>query len=139
MEWKKAPQWLVEAFANLVPADPAVERRQMFGYPAAFANGNMFIGVHQENLVLRLPETDRERFVTRHAAEVFSPMPGRPMREYLIVPHDLVRRPAELAPWIALSLRYAATLPPKAAAKAAAKKESAAKTAARERKKAGSR
>ena len=37
MAWKKSPAALVEAFDAVVPAPPA-ERRQMFGYPAAFVN-----------------------------------------------------------------------------------------------------
>lgn len=113
MAWKKAPQWLVEAFAELPLDDPLVERRKMFGYPCAFANDNMFIGLHEDRLVLRLPEEDRERFLETYDSEIFQPFPGRLMREYVIVPHDLIQRREELAPWIERSMLYAASLPPK--------------------------
>ncbi len=35
----------------------------MFGCPAYFANGNMFAGVHQSSLMLRLPEDERAEVV----------------------------------------------------------------------------
>ena len=114
MAWRKSPEWLVEAFAELVPDDdPRVERRKMFGYPCAFAADNMFIGLHQENMLMRLPEGDRERFLEQYQTEIFQPFPGRLMKEYVVIPHELVRRPEELEPWIRRSLAYAASVPPK--------------------------
>src|SRR5260370_40993133 len=112
--WKKSPEWLVAAFPALLPDDPRVEPRKMFGYPCAFANGNMFIGLHQDNLILRLPEGERERFLAEHKTHIFAPFPDRPMREYAVVPHALIKKPAALAPWIAGSLAYAPSIPPKA-------------------------
>ncbi|HEV7519089.1 MAG TPA: TfoX/Sxy family protein [Thermoanaerobaculia bacterium] len=115
MAWKKAPEWLVETFGKLVPDDPRVEPRKMFGYPCAFANDNMFIGLHEENMVMRLPDADRERFKAEEHAEIFSPFPGRMMREYVVVPHEMLRhRLADVERWIGRSLAYAASLPPKA-------------------------
>ena len=113
MAWRKSPEWLVEAFAELVPDDPRVERRKMFGYPCAFARDNMFMGLHQESLLLRLPDGDRERFLAEYDSEIFQPFPGRVMREYVVVPHELVRKAAALRPWIKRSLEYAASLPVK--------------------------
>ena len=40
MKWRKSSETLVQKFAELVPQDPRVERRKMFGYPAAFTGGN---------------------------------------------------------------------------------------------------
>ena len=126
MAWRKSPEWLVEAFAEIVPdEDPRVEPRKMFGYPCAFANDNMFIGLHQENMLMRLPEGDRERFLEEYETEVFQPFPGRVMKEYVVVPHHLVRKPAELEPWIRRSLEYAASVKPKAKKKAGARKTAA--------------
>ncbi|HYU34302.1 MAG TPA: TfoX/Sxy family protein [Thermoanaerobaculia bacterium] len=126
MAWRKSPEWLVEAFGEIVPEeDPRVERRKMFGYPCAFANDNMFIGLHQENMLIRLPEGDRERFLEQYDSEIFQPFPGRVMREYVVVPHDLVRDPKALEPWIRRSLEYAASIPSK---KKGTKKKAAPKT-----------
>ena len=54
MAWKKSPPAPVDTFTRVVPADPSIARRQMFGYPAAFVNGNMFAGLHEARFVLRL-------------------------------------------------------------------------------------
>jgi len=126
MAWRKSPEWLVEAFGEIVPDDdPRVERRKMFGYPCAFASDNMFIGLHQENMLMRLPEGDRERFLEQYKTEIFQPFPGRVMKEYVVVPHGLVRDPEALEPWIRRSLNYAASVKPKAKKKAGAKKAAA--------------
>jgi len=38
--WTKSPQSLIDLFEKSVPSGTSVSRRKMFGYPAAFANGN---------------------------------------------------------------------------------------------------
>jgi hypothetical protein len=43
-EWKKSPADLRDSFAAALDGFPEAQRRQMFGYPAAFANGNMWTG-----------------------------------------------------------------------------------------------
>jgi hypothetical protein len=48
-------------------------------------------------------------------------MAGRPMRDYVVMPGPLVADPAELEPWVAKALAYAAALPPKAPKPTAAK------------------
>ena len=40
------------AFAKLVPDEPAVTLKPMFGQLSAFVNGNMFCGIYGEELVL---------------------------------------------------------------------------------------
>ena len=119
MAWKRSPEWLVEAFGELVPKDPRVERRKMFGYPCAFAGGNMFIGLHEERLVLRLPDAARDELRAATGAAPFEPFEGREMKQYSVIPEPLVReRSEELRRWIRRSLRYAAeelpAKPPKA-------------------------
>ena len=113
MAWRKSPQALVELFEQALPPGRAVERRRMFGYPAAFANGHLFAGLHQEDFILRLPEPARERVTREHGARPFEPMPGRRMREYVALPEALLRDRTTLSAWLARSLRYVRSLPPK--------------------------
>lgn len=123
MAWKKAAQGLVETFEAVRPRAPA-EARQMFGYPCCFVNGNMFMGLHEDRMILRLDETERERLLAMEGAEPFEPMPGRPMREYVVVPPALLTDHPTLRGWVDRSLAYARALPPKgkaATGKAAAK------------------
>ena len=86
-KWTKAPEALVALFAGAIEGLPDVEARKMFGHPAAFVNGNMFSCLFQSSMILRLSEPDRRQ----SGAKPFEPMPGRPMREYVEVPEEVLR------------------------------------------------
>jgi TfoX/Sxy family transcriptional regulator of competence genes len=113
-DWTKSPPELVEVFEAVFPGPPAVAR-QMFGYPAGFVNGNMFMGLHQHNMVLRLPDGPRAELLAMEGAATFEPMAGRPMKEYVVVPAMLLAAPEDLEPWVAKALAHGASLPAKAA------------------------
>jgi hypothetical protein len=72
----------------------------------------MFMGVHEDRLILRLSEEDRRRFIQGYGAQIFEPMPGRPMKEYVVVPPELVHDDA-VGEWVARAHVYAKGLPPK--------------------------
>jgi len=110
--WPKVPTELAAWFDGIVPDAPGVERRKMFGCPCAFVHGQMFLGLFQESLFLRLSEGDRAELLSHDEAAVFEPMPGRPMREYVTVPEGLLPD-HELSAWIERARTYAASLPPK--------------------------
>ncbi len=128
MQWKKTPPELAATFEKVVPNDPRVVRKPMFGYPALFLNGNMFAGTFQDKIVARLPEAERIKAI-KSGAKQFEPMPGRPMKEYIVIPAADVAKPAALAKWIERARSHAETLPPKAkpAKKATPKKTTAKK------------
>jgi TfoX/Sxy family transcriptional regulator of competence genes len=112
--WKKSPDDLIALFHAALPNDPRVERRKMFGYPSAFVGGNLFTGLHQENVIVRLAEKDRVAAIGKQGARLFEPMPGRPMREYIVLPESALADRGALAAWLQRGLSYAASLPPKA-------------------------
>ena len=114
MAWRKSPPALIAAFDAALPDDPHVERRKMFGYPAAFAHGHLFTGLHQENLMVRLGEAQRAALL-KNGGRPFEPMPGRAMREYVVVPDTIVEDKRALAMWLKRGLAYVGTLPPKTA------------------------
>ena len=114
MAWTKSPQSLIDLFDESVPSSVTVSRRKMFGYPAAFANGNLFIGLHQNDFIMRLSEEDRTRFSAKYGERIFEPMKGRRMREYVRLPEELLTDARKRAPWIKRSLEYAEGIKPKA-------------------------
>ena len=73
MKWRKSSEVLVAKFSALVPEDPSVERRKMFGYPAAFVGGNLFMGLHREALILRLSEKVKPRGESGAARKASAP------------------------------------------------------------------
>jgi TfoX/Sxy family transcriptional regulator of competence genes len=112
MQWRKSPQDLIDLFASVVPKSSVVQRK-MFGYPAAFVNGNLFMSLFQDDMILRLSENHREEFLNIDGAKIFSPMPGRPMREYIAVPPGVLSNQKELAGWVSRALEYGESLKPK--------------------------
>ena len=114
MAWQKSPPALIARFDELVPADPRVERRKMFGYPAAFVNGRLFTGLHQADLVLKLPAEDRALLQAGGHARAFEPMPGRSMGDFVAVRGDALPDAVVMSAWMARALDYVAALPPKA-------------------------
>ncbi len=110
--WRKAPAELVERFEAAVAGIEGLEKRQMFGYPAAFIGGNMTAGLHQESFLVRLPAAERtERLAAGWST--FEPMPGRPMREYLALPAEIADDPDAAREWVERAATYVRTLPPK--------------------------
>jgi hypothetical protein len=71
------------------------------------------MGVFGESLFVRLSELDREEAKTKAGFVAFEPMPGRAMREYWVLPPSLVKNHNDARQWVARSLAYALTLPPK--------------------------
>ena len=112
MDWRKPPEKLVQFFEER-SAKIECERRKMFGYPCYWTGGNMFFATHQDYLILRLSDEDRTVFLSLPEARVFEPMPGRPMREYVVVPPGLAADPLALQEWVAKGYGYTASLPPK--------------------------
>lgn len=112
-KWKPAPGEAVAAFEAATSGLPGAEPRKMFGYSCVFARGNMFAGLHEAGMVLRLPDEQRAEFLRLKGAEQFEPMPGRVMREYVIVPRVLLNAPDQLRVWVEKSLAYVLSLPAK--------------------------
>jgi TfoX/Sxy family transcriptional regulator of competence genes len=115
MSIPKASPAVVQRFEELVPQGPGVTTQKMFGQPAAFVNGNLFFGVFGEKIFVRLSESEvaAARKLPGYAA--FEPMPGRAMREYLVLPGSLLADRARARGWVGRSLRFASGLPAKKA------------------------
>jgi len=121
-KWKPAPSEAIAAFEAATSGLAGAEPRKMFGYSCVFAKGNMFAGLHEAGMVLRLPDDQRAEFLRLKGAEQFEPMPGRVMREYVIVPKVLLNAPDQLRKWVEESLAYALSLPAKAKKRSGASK-----------------
>jgi TfoX/Sxy family transcriptional regulator of competence genes len=112
-KWEKPSPELISLFQKIASSSPKAEQRKMFGCPVAFVNGNMFFSVHQRNLVVRLPETDREQLIGQKLAVPFVPMPGMTMREYVCLGKTIVSDEHQVAHWFKRALAYTQDLPAK--------------------------
>ena len=78
----EAPPELAARFDELAALAPSADRREIYrreiyGYPSCILHGNMFMGLYEDSLILRLAEPDRTQFLSRYGGEVFEPLPGR--------------------------------------------------------------
>ncbi len=113
MEWKKAPAELVD-FINDKMKDKNCDYKKMFGYPAYFFNGNMFVGVHGDKLFMRLSEADMVEVMSDcKDVAAFEPMPGRAMKGYIILPKTIYSDDKLFAEYLDKSINYVSSLPPK--------------------------
>ena len=109
------------AFSNLIPGEPAVTLKPMFGNLSAFVNGNMFAGLFGEDLFVRLPEPEIA-VVKQQGGRDFEPMAGHAMRGYVIVPGNWHSKPDPVVVLIKRALTLTRAMPAKAAKKKATKK-----------------
>ena len=122
MAWEKSAPSFVALFGACLPDDPRIERRRMFGYPAAFVQGNMYAGLFEDQMFVRLSPQDRATLETEYGPHPFSPMPGRAMGAYTRLPEDILADESEIEVWLRRGLAHTAGLPPKI--KAAKKRKS---------------
>jgi TfoX/Sxy family transcriptional regulator of competence genes len=98
-------------YEALIASIPAIERKGDAN-PYTSLNGNMFTLLHQQKLAIRLPETEREKFLKKYQTKLFEAY-GTVMKEYVAVPDELLEDTKELKKYLASSYEYAKTLKPK--------------------------
>lgn len=103
------------AFEALVAFAPGATVKPMFGNFAAFKGGLMFAGVFGDQVFVRLSEADRQAAMDQLRVKLFEPMKGRPMKEYVCLPAAVLADTKMSRAWVAKSLKYVGTLPPKKA------------------------
>ena len=91
--------------------DPAVTAKKMFGGLAFLTNGHMTVGVHADELIVRLGPEEIEAAKGQPGVRPFE-VGGRGMRGWILVSGEVLDDP-ELDAWLAAARSYVATLPPK--------------------------
>jgi hypothetical protein len=72
---------------DLAARNDDVTLGKMFGMPCVKRGGKAVAGFWQESVVFKLSDTTaRERALALDGAELFDPMGGRPMKEWVVVP-----------------------------------------------------
>jgi hypothetical protein len=113
MAWEKVPLEHAARLAALMTAYPDAEPRKMFGCPCYFIGGNLCLGAHEANFMLRLPAEAQAELLQHPAVTHFAPM-GAPMRDYLLLTPAFHEDDALFCAWIDRSVAYTRTLPPPA-------------------------
>lgn len=125
MKMPKPSEQAKENFSAIVPSEPTITLRPMFGNLAAFVNGNMFTGLFGEGLFVRLPDSEAEA-VIKKGGRWFEPVAGHRMGGYVMVPSNWQEKPDSVRPLIGRALTLTRAMPAKAK-KPATKKAAASK------------
>ena len=97
-------------FRSLIPDDPAVEVKPMFGNLGAFVQGNMFAGLVGPAVGVRLDDAARDELAAVDGSGPFGPA-ERPMGGYTSLPEAWRATPDLAASWVDRALSHVRSLP----------------------------
>ena len=103
---------LAERVRAAVAARDDVDEKPMFGGLCLLAHGNMFAGVLDDRLMLRVGPEAQEDALRRPHTRVMD-FTGRPLRGYVYVDPPGIAAEPQLREWLELGLAFADTLPAK--------------------------
>ena len=101
-----------KAFQDAFPDDARAVKKKMFGMDAAFVNGNMFAGVFEKGVTLRLGKARVDALLGEEGFYPFMPG-GRTWPEYAIADADTWTGTEALSDWVLEALEYTAKMPAK--------------------------
>ncbi len=110
MEIPKPTEADKEYFRSVLPDNPEVEVKPMFGNLGAFVHGNMFAGLFGAAVGVRLADADRDELAAVDGAGPFGPA-ERPMGGYLSLPPAWRADPDVAADWVGRGPRRRSCLP----------------------------
>ena len=102
---------LAERIRDRVRDAAGVREKRMFGGLAFLTDGNMTVGVHGDDLIVRLGPGDTDMALAEPGVRPFD-ITGRPMRGWILVAGEVLDDDV-LDGWIARARAFVATLPPK--------------------------
>ena len=97
---------------SIVASTDGVVEKKMFGGLAFLVNGNMSVGVHGSELIVRIDPDETEAALEEPGTRIFD-ITGRPMKGWLLVGSQSLDRKSALSSWVKRGLGYARSLPGK--------------------------
>jgi len=102
----------LDLYEKLVATNPSVTRKGAT-MPYTSMNGHMFSFLAKDGkLALRLPSGERETFMEKYQTELCV-QHGAVMKEYVVIPDDLLENTKELKKYFDVSYEYVSSLKPK--------------------------
>ena len=96
----------------LLSATQGVVEKKMFGGLAFLVRGNMSVGIHGAELIVRIDPAETEGALAEPGTRIFD-ITGRPMKGWLLVSPRALGDQAGLTKWVRRGISYAQSLPAK--------------------------
>jgi len=102
---------LAERLRDRLRDAAGVHEKKMFGGLAFLTDGNMTVGVHGDDMIVRIAPDDTPTALAEPGVRPFD-ITGRPMRGWILVAGEALDDDA-LDGWVERARTFVATLPPK--------------------------
>ena len=86
--------------------------KKMFGGLAFLLKGNMSVGVHGDEMIVRIDPVETDAALKQKHVRIFD-ITGKPMKGWILVDAKGLADDKSLAKWIDTGVAYAQSLPPK--------------------------
>jgi len=86
--------------------------KKMFGGVAFLLNGNMCVGIHKSDLIVRLAPEETDKALAQRHTRRFD-LTGRPMKGWILVEAAGLKSDTQLSKWVEIAAKYAGALPAK--------------------------
>jgi len=103
---------LAERVRRLLGRRRGLVEKKMFGGVAFLLSGNMCVGVHKSDLIVRLPPEETAAALGQPHTKRFD-LTGRPMKGWILVVAAGLKGEVALNRWVAIATKYAGSLPAK--------------------------
>lgn len=101
---------LVKRLGNVLAAYPDLQARRMFGGTCFTLNGNMCIGVHNRNLIIRVGQSNADALMKKPHVRPMD-LTGKVMKGWATVLPEGIHRDVDLLSYAKLAYEFVRTLP----------------------------
>jgi TfoX/Sxy family transcriptional regulator of competence genes len=103
---------LVARLDAMLAGRSGVEQRKIFGGVAYMLRGNVCVGVYKDSLIVRAGEREAGTLLRRAHVRPMD-ITGKPLKGWIMVEPDGLRRKADLSRYVDAALEFVADLPAK--------------------------
>lgn len=100
---------LAERIRGQIGRRKAVTEKKLFGGIAFLINGNMAVGIHSKEMIVRLAPEKTDAALAKPQTRRFD-LTGRPMKGWILVKPAGLKTDAALGKWIRVGLDFASSL-----------------------------
>ncbi len=103
---------LAERLARIIASHPGMEEKRMFGGICYMLNGNMCVGIHKDNLIVRIGGDDTEEIFKEPYVKPMD-ITGRVMKGWAMIESEGIVKDKSLERFCGYAIEFVETLPPK--------------------------